>query len=377
MESFRSVEGKLLRRGVTTGSCAAAAAKAAVWMLLHQRDILQVKITTPKGVELALQTEQIQYSPISARCGIRKDAGDDPDVTHGLLICAEVKKTEEGFSLLGGRGVGRVTKPGLDQPPGEAAINSVPRKMIEKEVQQVCRDANYGGGIEIEISVPGGEEVAKRTFNPRLGITGGISIIGTIGIVEPMSHQAIVDTIRLEISQLRETGARRVLLTPGNYAEKYVQDELALSLKENVSCSNYIGEAMDFAVEKGFKKILLVGHIGKLIKLSIGMTNTHSSVGDGRMEALAACALEAGADIDTLKSILRCVTTDAALGILQRVSLVEETMEIVKRRVEDTLLRRLPCDVQMGCICFTKTEGLAGTLFMTKHAEELLCEWRK
>lgn len=374
MDTFRWVEGKFLRRGFTTGTCAAAAAKAAVWMLLHQENISSITVTTPHKDELTLAIDEASYERDMAICAVKKDAGDDPDVTHGLLIFCEAKKIEEGITLTGGPGVGRVTKPGLDQPPGEAAINSVPRNMIMSEVREVCQEAGYEGGIHLEIRVPGGEEVAKKTFNPRLGIEGGISIIGTSGIVEPMSHQAIVETVKLELSQLARSGSTRVLLTPGNYGETFSKETLALSMNEHVSCSNYVGDAMDMAVEKGFSKILLVGHIGKLIKLALGLRNTHSSMGDGRMEALVACALEAGADAHLLRQVLSSVTTDAALKWIEDVGLLEETMRQVKRRVEETLQRWVDEEIRLGCICFTKDP--ARILFMTEKTEELITEWR-
>ena len=200
MEEYLVKDGKRLRLGYTTGSCAAAAAKAAAWMLLTGRKKDTIRLQTPKGIELNLDVLETELSPDEVRCAIRKDSGDDPDVTRGTLIFAAVRKSATpGVTIDGGEGVGRVTKPGLDQPVGAAAINSVPRQMIEENVREVCALVGYDGGLDVTISAPEGEALAKKTFNPRLGIEGGISILGTTGIVEPMSEQALLDTIRVEL----------------------------------------------------------------------------------------------------------------------------------------------------------------------------------
>ena len=229
MKEFIIRDGKKLRLGYTTGSCAAAAAKAAAWMLLSGSKKESIRLLTPKGMELTLAVEDICLSPDCVRCAIRKDSGDDPDITRDTLIYAEVRKTETvGIVIDGGRGVGRVTKPGLDQPVGAAAINSVPRLMIREAVEEVCGLFGYTGGMYVVISAPDGETLAKKTFNPRLGIEGGISILGTTGIVEPMSEQALVDTIHVELRQRREGGADYVLLAPGNYGADYIKGVMGI-----------------------------------------------------------------------------------------------------------------------------------------------------
>ena len=208
MEEYIVKGGKKLRLGYTTGSCAAAAAKAAAYMLLTGRRMERVTLATPKGIQLELEVKEISMGPDTASCAIEKDSGDDPDVTRGTLVFAEVSRQEvPGVAIDGGIGVGRVTKPGLDQPVGAAAINSVPRRMISEALEEVRALTDSREGLKVVISVPEGEALAKRTFNPRLGIVGGISILGTTGIVEPMSEQALVDTIRVELRQRRESGA--------------------------------------------------------------------------------------------------------------------------------------------------------------------------
>ncbi len=376
MEITKNVNGKLLRCGYTTGSCAAGAARAAAVMLLSGRTIDSVELDTPKGVRLTLDILEQETGDGWASCAVRKDAGDDPDVTAGILVFARAERIADGITVDGGEGVGRVTKPGLDQPVGAAAINSTPRRMIADNVAQVCRDSDYEGGIAITVSIPGGRELAERTFNPRMGIEGGISVLGTSGIVEPMSNQALADTIALELRQLAAGGARRVLLTPGNYGRDYAAGKLGLNTDECVSCSNFIGDALDSAVECGFTEILLVGHIGKLVKLGIGQTNTHSSAGDGRMETLVTCALLCGADLETLRQVAGCVTTDAALEILQGAGLKDAVCAVLGERIGATLKRRVPPGVETGYVLFTNREDLGGTLHKSENADRLMQNWR-
>ncbi len=254
---------KNLRMGFTTGSCAALAAKAAALMLFTGEYVEKVSIITPKGLTVEVPVLETKLGIGYAGCAVQKDAGDDPDVTDGALVYAEVRKTKRGFiSIDGGKGIGRVTRAGLDQPVGAAAINRVPRLMIEKAVREVCEHYDYEGGLDIIISIPKGVELARRTFNPKLGIEGGISVLGTSGIVEPQSTQALIDCIGIELRALAAEGKRNIVITPGNYGEGFIKENPFLANAPIVKCSNYIGEALDFAVASGFEKILLVGHIG-------------------------------------------------------------------------------------------------------------------
>ena len=329
-----------MRYGFTTGSCAAAAAKAAAYMLLIGKKKTQITIQTPKGISFHAEILDISRQERTVRCAVRKDGGDDPDVTTGALVYATVTLKDEEEEYIaskekiadsqvseerkfekpkktsgsnGGIGVGRVTKPGLDQPVGNAAINHVPREMITKEVEEVCRLADYRGGLFVEISVPGGEELAQKTFNPRLGILGGISILGTTGIVEPMSNQAILDTIRVELNQRRAAGYDYVAISPGNYGLDFLKAAYGYDLDRSVKCSNFIGQTMDMAVELGFKRVLLTGHIGKLIKVAGGIMNTHSREADCRMELLAAFAVRFQVPKERIQEMLECVTTEEAV----------------------------------------------------------------
>ena len=368
--------GKTMRCGYTTGSCATGAAKAAAMMLLTGQVVSEVALDTPKGIRLTLEILNPEIAEGYARCAIQKDSGDDPDITNGILVYATAEKTDVGILIDGGEGVGRVTREGLDQPVGAAAINSTPRRMIAEAVEEVAGENGYTGGVKITVSIPDGAELANKTFNPRIGIVGGISVIGTTGIVEPMSNAALVDTIRLELSVLSASGAKGVLLCPGNYGETFARETLGLDMSRQVSVSNFIGDGIEAAVNCGFERILLVGHIGKLVKLGIGLHNTHSAYGDGRMETLIACALECGSDVALLKKTLNCVTTDAALEAIADRGLLESVMAVLGRRIQATLERWVPVGAEIGFICFTNAEPFKGVLTQSDNADRLASEWK-
>ena len=360
---------KKLRCGYTTGSCAAAAAKAAAEALLTGRSVTSADILAPKGVLLSLPVSRCELSGGSALCSVIKDSGDDPDVTNGMEICAEVSFTDEGVEILGGSGVGTVTKPGLDQPVGNAAINSVPRKMITQAVSDIAELYDYHGGFRIVISVPGGEDTAQKTFNPRIGIEGGISIIGTTGIVEPMSDRAVVETIRTEASVRREEGRKVLVLTLGNYSEKHIFDNAPGLAEQCVMCSNFIGDAIDIGISLGFDDILVYGHIGKMVKLGSGIMNTHSSYADGRMETLIACGAIAGADTAVLTSLADCVTTDAALDILYENGCAEAVMNVLTERIHHYLQARAKGQARTGAVIFSFQHEL---LLKTAYADDII-----
>ncbi len=352
---------KKMRMGYTTGSCAAAASKAAAWMLLHGRILPEVELMTPKGIGLHLEVLEPKFSDTSASCAIRKDAGDDPDVTDGLLIYATVSKTEQpGITLDGGEGVGRVTRVGLEQAVGDAAINKIPRQMIREGVEEVWKRSDYTGGLSVIISIPGGEELAKKTFNPRLGIVGGISVLGTSGIVEPMSEEALIQTIRVDIKMQLAGGRNYLVLVPGNYGLDFLEDYEPEILKRSVKYSNFLGEAIDAAVEFGAKGILLVGHIGKLVKLAAGIMNTHSRNADARMDILTAHAAVLGADQETAARLMNCITTDEALEILKEKDLMKPVMERLMERMEFYIDHRSGKSLERGILTFSLEQGVLG-----------------
>lgn len=371
MDSFITKDGKKLRRGYTTGSCAAAAAKSAAIMLLENRKLETIHLMTPRGIGLDLTILETDIGDGFASCGIRKDSGDDPDVTNGMIVYARVEKTDEPnkIAIDGGEGIGRVTKAGLDQPVGNAAINSVPRRMIEDELRRVCEDNCYAGGLRVTISAPDGVEIAKKTFNPRLGIVGGISILGTTGIVEPMSDEAVVETIKAELSMRAASGKKTVLFTPGNYGADFIRDELHIDPEIAVTTSNFIGDAFSLASEMGFSSALIVGHIGKLIKLAGGMMNTHSRYGDCRAEIFASHAGMCGASSETVKRIMDSATTDDMLSILFDVGLGEKAMESIIYKIGFHLSARQSGSFKVGAVTFSKIYGLLG---MTEGAKEIL-----
>ena len=361
---------KKLQCGYTTGSCAAAAAKAATAMLLLQKKLAEVDLMTPKGILLHLLLEDVSLEKEQAVCAVRKDGGDDPDATHGLLVYATVQKSSvPGVHIDGGRGVGRVTKKGLWQPVGEAAINRVPREMIREAVQSVCEDLDYTGGISVVISVPGGEEVAKKTFNPRLGIDGGISILGTSGIVVPMSEAALIASIRLEMEMRHANGDEYLIITPGNYGEDFLREQVAIDLKNSMKCSNYVGETLDMAVEMGVKGILFIAHIGKFIKVSGGIMNTHSRHADSRAELMTAAAIRAGADLETAKRLLDTITTEEAIDILNEKNLTDHTMKLVTEKIHYYLQHRCGGALETEAVIFSNAHGYLGE---TEGAEEML-----
>lgn len=364
-----------MRLGYTTGSCAAGAAKAAAQMLLTGKPVTYVELMTPRGIGLHLEVLDICFSGEEVSCAIKKDAGDDPDVTDGLKVYAGVRRIPgTGVRIDGGQGVGRVTREGLDQPVGNAAINRVPQEMIQKGVEEICARFGYKGGILVVISIPEGAELARKTFNPRLGIEGGLSVLGTSGIVEPMSETALIETIRVDIRMQRREGYRYLVLAPGNYGLDFLREYDPALLERTVKYSNFLGEAVDAAAENGFSGVFLAGHIGKLVKLAGGIMNTHSRNADGRMEILTAHAAVLGAGQETAEALMACVTTDEALDILKEAGLLEAVMGRLMERMEFYVNHRsggaLPC----GIITFSQKHGILGK---TANAEELLGRLKK
>ena len=371
LEDYYVIRGnKKMRFGYTTGSCAAAACKGATEILLSGQKRETVSLMTPKGILLTLQLKDIHTEPDKVTCAIQKDAGDDPDTTNGILVYATVQKTTTpGILLDGGIGVGRVTKAGLSQKIGEAAINPVPKAMILREATETAEKYDYEGGLKIIISVPEGVEIGKKTFNPRLGITGGISILGTSGIVEPMSEAALIQSIHVEMKQHFSQGEEYILATPGNYGADYLREHMDLPYERNIKCSNYVGETIDMAIDMGVKGILFISHIGKFIKVAAGIMNTHSHCADARMEVLASNAIRAGAPLECAKEILNASTTDEALDILNRYQITQQTMKEILDRIQFYLNHRSYEQILLGAVIFSNTCGYLG---QTADAAELI-----
>ena len=401
-------EGRKLRMGITTGTCAALAAQGAVRMLLSGREVKEACLVTPRGIRVTEPLLDISIGDGAASCAVRKDAGDDKDATDGILIYAgaSIPDAEEsesptghisiksansaecisdksadaagGISIVGGIGIGRVTLPGLDQPVGAAAINSVPRKMILEAAADAANALGYEGPIEITIYAPEGRKIAEKTFNPRLGIEGGLSILGTSGIVEPMSLSALKSSIAVEIRQKAAMGQKRLILTPGNYGLAYITgwaaengiDRLNVPV---VTCSNFIGDALDEAGAAGFEDILIVGHIGKLVKLAGGVMNTHSRVADCRTEIITAHAAVCGADREICRDLMKAATTDACIEILNNNGLYEETTKSIISAVSEHLHYRAQDQYRVGAVIFSNVYGLIGE---TQDAGKIIDDWR-
>lgn len=368
---------KKLAQGYTTGTCAQAATKAALQMLFTGRTPEQVKVRLPGGSVRVLDVCEPKSTPAreagrqirSASCAVRKDSGDDPDITDGVLVFSTVEKTAGNQVVIdGGEGIGRVTKPGLDQPVGAAAINRTPRQMILKEVKEACEEVDYTGGIRVVIAIPGGEKLAEKTFNPRLGIEGGLSVLGTSGIVEPMSEQALVDTIRVEIRVKLAQGRKSLVAVPGNYGQDFLASVYGIGETDAIKCSNYIGQTIDMAAEEGCRQIVFAGHIGKLVKVAGGIMNTHSKWADCRMELMAAAALQAQIPSGKCRELLTCVTTDDALDRLTETQR-RQMMEQLTEKIEKHLAFRAPDGLKTGAVLYSGRYGILGK---TRNAEAIL-----
>ncbi len=387
----RHINQKTLRCGVTTGTCAAAAAGAAMKKLLEGVEIPYMEVNTPKGVTVQIPVIYGESAGEYCEVFVKKDSGDDPDVTNGTRIGVRAERLVEAFPsdrlerafrdekyqglyLDGGTGVGRVTKSGLEQSVGQAAINKVPREMIFSQAEAVRKQAESREAFLLTVLVPEGEALAKKTFNPMLGIEGGISILGTSGILEPMSEKAIVDTIETQIRQMQRNGERNLLVTPGNYGQGYVTEKLGFSLENSVKSSNYIGETIDLAVSYSMERLLLVGNIGKLAKLGAGIMNTHSRMADGRAEILGFHLMLCGGSREQLAELSACITTEEMLKKLESWQLREAVMESLCQKIGEHVKRRAGETLQTGVMIFSENYGFLG---QTAGTEEVLSVWKK
>ena len=410
---------KKLKRGLTTGTCAAACAKASMEMLLTGNAAREVKVVLPGGEKVTLEVCRVIDSDNFSLAGENlksaefytvKDSGDDPDVTNGTEVHVKAERVTAGevpenaficednprLFLTGGKGVGTVTKPGLQQEVGQSAINPVPREMIFRtalDVLELCQSEDDKCFL-ITVSVPEGEELAKKTFNPRLGIEGGISILGTTGIVEPMSEASIVATIETEIRQklysqrkkidpvsnddtagaesdlikkdqrtgvLEERNDRTlsIIAVPGNYGQRYVE-KLGLDTGRIVTVSNYIGDAIDLAISYGCREFLLVGNIGKLCKLAAGIMNTYSKVADGRWEIFAAHLALCGGDASQIRAVKEAATTEEMLTLLEEIGLRENVMASIMKEIEFHMEQRIKGQMKFGVIVYSERFGMVG-----------------
>ena len=395
MEEYVYIDGKKYRRGYTTGSCATGASKAAVYMLITKNRINTINIDTPKGIPLLLKVDNINISDTFVECSIKKDGGDDIDATHTMDIYARaeiVAKNDKNKGYLtlkdidtlstnseckselykfirvyGGTGIGVVTKKGLSVDVGKPAINPTPLKMINHEIRKLIGDnfeSILGNDkvLKITIFAPQGETVAKKTFNPRLGIVGGISIIGTTGIVEPMSDDGWKKSLSIELQMKKEQGLDKIILVPGNHGEQFIREKLNLDIKYVVRVSNFIGYMIKEAQRIGYKKILMAGHIGKFIKVSAGIFNTHSKVADARSEILVANLALMGARYEFLNKINQCVTTEEAVELINN-SEYREVYNILSNKCRERVKQYLnedSDDIDVEVIIFSMDKSLLG-----------------
>ena len=369
----------MMRYGFTTGSCAAAASKAAVYMLLTGKLKQNITIQTPKGILFQTEILETTRSETEVTCAVRKDGGDDPDITSGTLIFSTVCYADGEKKIPGqnNRQLSGIHVEAMQEKRAviciDAAINHVPREMIEKEVQEVCALADFSGELHITISVPDGERLAEQTFNPRLGIVGGISILGTSGIVEPMSSQALLDTIKVELNQKKAEGYGIAAVSPGNYGLDYMKKTYGYDLDRSVKCSNFIGDTIDMAITTGFEKMLLTGHIGKLVKVAGGIMNTHSREGDCRMEVLTAASVRNQVPYPVLEEILQCVTTEEAVRKLDACGKKDAVMRDLLSKIMFYLNKRAAGKLQIEVILYSNEFGeLAKSAGAEKFLQELM-----
>lgn len=345
-------QGKELKTGYTTGTCAAAATLAGLIYFFNRIKKESVNITLPKGEILNIPVKSVRECDDYIECVVVKESGDDPDVTDGIEISANIYAGFDELIIDGGFGVGRITKEGLKIPVGQAAINTIPRNMIKNEVEKACRKNNYNKSFKVIINAKNGEEIAKKTFNEKLGIIGGISILGTTGIVEPMSEKALIESIKKEIDVYLAYN-EYILITPGNYGKDAAYKFFGIDLDKGIKISNYIGETLDYLLYKNPKGILLIGHAGKLSKIAGGIMNTHSSYADCRHEIFASYAALYGAEKSVIEEIFNAATTDEIDYILLKNNLHEKVWQKIMDNVMDNINRRLGNKIKCEVIIFT------------------------
>ncbi|MEW5691702.1 MAG: cobalt-precorrin-5B (C(1))-methyltransferase CbiD [Candidatus Hydrogenedentota bacterium] len=349
----------MLRKGVTTGACAQAAAKACALMLAQKEIIETVEVQLPNGENKEFTLLEQKVNKDYARCGVKKDAGDEDDVTDGIKIYCEIRKASiKGISIKGGKGVGIVTKHGLAVPPGEYAINPVPRKMILRNVSEILPIKKQG--FVVEISVPEGEEIARKTYNPRLGIKGGISIIGTTGIVEPNSIDAYKASLSLELNIAKANGNKVINLCSGYIGERVLRERFKVSKKSIIKIGDHVGFMLEECVRKHISNVVLVGHIGKLVKVAAGMFNTHSKFGDARLETLAAFAASCGAKRELVNKILNMKLAEETVEVLKKNKL-EVTFERIAERVVQRSEELCGGKLKIACILLSLKGEILGT----------------
>ncbi len=340
-----------MKIGYTTGTFASAAAKAAVKALFSGIFSDRVTVALPDSKRVDIQVIKVTLLEGRAVAKTVKNWSNDPDVTRGVEIFAEAEETVEGIKLKAGDGIGIVTKPGLRVPIGEPAINPVPRKMIIKAIEEALPS---GRGVEITLSIPRGKELAEKTLNPKLGIAGGISILGTTGVVTPWSEKAYRESILPQVDVALAEGFTEVILTPGNLG-------FVLAMKKGIpedaiiKVGNYFDFMIEKCREKGVEKILLLGYVGKLMKLSAGIFNTHSKVADAKFEILAANACLEGASREEVMGIMTSSNIQEAINLLEH-DLKNRILKRIAEKVSEKVEERFK--IETGTVLTSMTEEI-------------------
>lgn len=377
MENYVYFNGKKLRYGYTTGSSATAATKAALIVLLDEskKNIEEIEITVPAGQTIKVGVKKIEiidenitiekngksHNKNSCKkviATVLKDGGDDPDVTHGLEIVSKVSfRDDNKINIFGGKGVGKVTKVGLPVEVGKSAINPVPMQMITNVVKELLPD---GKGLDVEIIVPLGEEIAKKTLNAKLGIIGGISILGTTGIVRPMSEESWKSSLAIELKQtLTEFDTDEAIFLFGNRGKTYLSENFSNKSEQGVVISNFVGYMFDRACEYKVKKVYFIGELGKFVKVAGGIFHTHSRVSDAKMEILVANALLVGENIENLKKIMASNTTEEAIQYIEKTEVYNLLAEKSKLKCEE-YCRRNGWDLEVETLILSAEKKVLG-----------------
>ncbi|WP_203650555.1 cobalt-precorrin-5B (C(1))-methyltransferase CbiD [Secundilactobacillus yichangensis] len=372
-DNYVYYNGRKLRKGYTTGTTATAASVAAARAILDQKAPVVVKVNAANGTPVQFNVQDCTFDRNQASVAIQKDGGDDQDATDGMLIYSTVTlRSDHTITLDGGKGIGRVTQEGLANKPGMPAINPTPYKLIQEGVRDVL---GPGRGADIVISAPEGERVAKLTYNPKLGIVGGISILGTSGIVTPMSEESWKHSISIEMNIHRKRGDTELILTPGNYGEDFLKDEMHIPVTKQVQMSNFVGYVLKEVQRLGFTKVLMVGDLGKMIKVAGGIFSTHSKDADARAEIMVANLALMGAPLDLMKKVYGCLTTISMIKLINEAGyqdVYQTIVDKIKGRAEKLLAHREP-KVEIDAVIFSRDTGF---LAATKPLKEIEADWQ-
>ncbi len=345
-----------LRGGYTTGACAAAGVKAA---LLYEagNTVDEVDLTALDGTILTIPVKKVERIPEGLRAEIVKFSGDDPDITNGVSVFTTVRHLpdETGIKFKAGKGIGRVTKPGLSVPVGEPSINPGPRQLIQNVVTDILGE---DAGLEVTISIPEGVELAKRTLNPILGVEGGLSIIGTTGVLRPMSEEAFKNSLVPQIDVVKAAGYSSLVFVPGKIGER-IAIKYGIPSDAIVQTSNFIGFMLEAAAKREIESVLLFGHIGKLAKIAAGVFYTHNRIADGRLETLAAYAAAEGLPQKGVRRILECTTTEDAMTVIEEYELLQ-VYRILAERASLRARRYIFDDMEIGTVMVTMDGRILG-----------------